>query len=85
MKTPQEELVAICRLWYVTREATQGLPVHKEAADALTAFDSYVQGVVERQNIQWYNVVGACYRPVIKLQKSTEHPLQWGVFVIPNR
>ena len=52
MKTPQEELTAICRLWYITREIIQGAPIDKSAAKALTSFDSYVQDVIERQDIK---------------------------------
>jgi len=44
--TKEQDLLMLCKLWYVTRQATFGTMVEKEAAEALTAFDQKVQDVI---------------------------------------
>jgi hypothetical protein len=51
MKTKDDDLMALCQLWYVTRSTVYGEPMTEQAANALTAFDSYIQDVIERQNL----------------------------------
>ena len=49
--TKEQDLVMLCKLWYVTRQATFGTMMEKDAAEAFTAFDTKVQEVIERQDL----------------------------------
>jgi hypothetical protein len=44
----EKDLMMLCRLWYITRETTQGQPVTPEMGEALKAFDQKVQEVVNK-------------------------------------
>lgn len=53
METQQKEidLLKLCQLWYVTRQTIYGTMIEPGAAEALKAYDTLVQDVIERNGL----------------------------------